>query len=354
MSINLGNVALTDLDKHLRQFYVEARNKDGETYKRATLLSLRNGLERHLNNPPLNRGIKIGSHPSFVLSNKVLDAQIKKLKREGKENTTHKPAIEQYDIEKLKQSAVFLPTNPHSLLKNVWFHTSLYWCRRGREGQRTLTTKSFSFERDDTGREYVTMTHDELTKNHQGGISDVNSFEKMGRMYKTESKTDGYSSLKLYLTKVNPKCTALFQYPKTAWKDNDLVWYENRPLGVNKLSKMMSQISQEAQLSQLYTNHSVRATAITMWSTAGLPDRQIMAISGHRSESSLKSYHSRPSSGQLKQCSDVLSLALGDSTSLSCVEKRQNVEDRPLPARLPFDSLFSNCTINNLQVNLKQ
>ena len=80
----------------------------------------------------------------------------------------------------------------------------------------------------------------------------------------------------------------------------DAVWYEARPLGINSLAKMMKTISEEApSLSTVYTNHCVRATAITLWSNAGISNRHIMAISGHRSEQSLVSYNSRPSTTQL-------------------------------------------------------
>ena len=99
------------------------------------------------------------------------------------------------------------------------------------------------------------------------------------------------------------------------WWQTDKIWYENRPLGVNKLSAMMKEISSAANLSRVYTNHSVRATAITLWANAGLTNREIMAISGHRNESSLQSYHNMPSAHQLRKCSDVLSLALGEDQS---------------------------------------
>ena len=49
---------------------------------------------------------------------------------------------------------------------------------------------------------------------------------------------------------------------------------------------MMKDISSTAGLSRIYANHSVRATAITLWANADLTNREIMAISGHRNESS--------------------------------------------------------------------
>ena len=68
--------------------------------------------------------------PQFVLSNQMLDAKIKQLKKDGMQNTTHKPAIELEDLQKLKKSEILSLTHPLTLLRNVWFHISLFWFRR--------------------------------------------------------------------------------------------------------------------------------------------------------------------------------------------------------------------------------
>jgi len=107
-------------------------------------------------------------------------------------------------------------------LRNAWFHISLFWCRRGFEGQQSLKKSSFVFSEDAKGDYFVSMAHDEAAKNHQGGISDVESFEKNARMYKTSSKTDGYTALDFFLSKLNP-CAALFQNPKRNWEPSDKV-----------------------------------------------------------------------------------------------------------------------------------
>ena len=122
----------------------------------------------------------------------------------------------------------------------------------------------------------MTMAHDEVSKNHPGGLKDTSNTEKYARMYETDSPNDGYKAVKLYLSKLNPKSSAFFQYPSRNWAPSDPVLYDNKPLGINKLDSMMKEISQAAQLSRVYTNHSVRATAITLWSNAG--------VSGHRNE----------------------------------------------------------------------
>ena len=60
------------------------------------------------------------------------------------------------------------------------------------------------------------------------GVEDESVANKIN---KTSSKTDGHTALQKFLSKLNPKCEALFQYPKKNWRPWDKVWYENRPLG---------------------------------------------------------------------------------------------------------------------------
>ena len=101
--------------------------------------------------------------------------------------------------------------------------------------------------------------------------------------------------------------------------EEDMIWYDNSLVGVNTLATMMKGISLGVGLSQTYTNHSVRATAITLWSNANVPSRHIMSISGHANEQSISSYNSRPSVKQLKNCSNILSNALVSKEANSAV-----------------------------------
>ena len=285
------------LNQNLGRFYAEARTQKGEPYSKSTLLGFRHATERYLNTPPYYKGLQLASDPRFMRSDQMFDAQLINLRRNGKENVTHKPAIEEGHLKQLKTSGVFSLSSPLSLLRNVWFHIVLFSCRRGREGQRALTTNTFKFATDAAGRKFVTMAHDEASN------------EKEARMYESAKSNDGYKALKLYLEKINPKCSAFFQYPKSNVRPEDNVWFEQRPWGVNTLANMMKKISEVAGLSTTYTNHGIRATAITLWSNAGVPNWH-MSISGHRNEQSLAHYNSRPSISQLQNCSDVLSRAL--------------------------------------------
>ena len=68
----------------------------------------------------------------------------------------------------------------------------------------------------------------------------------------------------------------------------------------------MKKISIEAKLSYVYTNHSIRSTCITILDQAGVEARHIMSVSGHTSESSLRTY-ARTSSVKRNQMSALLS-----------------------------------------------
>ena len=188
-------------------------------------------------------------------------------------------------------------------------------------------------------------------------------------MYQTEYPNDGYNARRLYLEKLNPEWSAFFQYPKRSWKrPQEGVWFENQCLGVNKLGDMMKILSKTlaANLSKICANHSVRATAITLWSDTRLSNRHIMSLSGHRNENSLRSYNTRPSSQQLQLCSNVLSTALNSADQqllpqkvtqqpdltpgiATCTIPTQNIYSSH-DEKVSFAAMFSGCQIGQVQV----
>ncbi len=52
----------------------------------------------------------------------------------------------------------------------------------------------------------------------------------------------------------------------------------------------MKELSEAAKLSMIYTNYSMHATCITNLDQAGFESRHIMAVSSHKSESTVKTY----------------------------------------------------------------
>ena len=91
----------------------------------------------------------------------------------------------------------------------------------------------------------------------------------------------------------------------------DDVWYQNQVRGVSKLGTLMQNLSKRCNLSRVYTNHSIRATSVTILDEGNFSSRLIMKISGHRSENSLKSYSHRVKDTKKVELSHALGKALG-------------------------------------------
>ena len=114
------------------------------------------------------------------------------------------------------------------------------------------------------------------------------SAEESGSMYETGGPFCPVASFEKYLQHSNPKNEFLFLRPKK--EVNHEIWYDNMVVGERILANKMKEISTEAKLSHIYTNHSIRGTSITLLDKAGFEARHIMTVSGHRNESSIRSY----------------------------------------------------------------
>ena len=85
-----------------------------------------------------------------------------------------------------------------------------------------------------------------------------------------------------------------------------IVWYTTQPIGEKMLNDMMKNVSKDAGLSKIYTNHSVRATTVNLLTHCGVPDKEIMRITGHKCEASLSFYNADLSDNQKKRYSAIL------------------------------------------------
>lgn len=108
-----------------------------------------------------------------------------------------------------------------------------------------------------------------------------------------------------YVRRLNPLCPAFFQQPRK--EPIEGIYFDNVKLGHNKLGAFMSEISVASELSVRYTNHSCRATTVHVLDVAQIPSRHIMTVTGHRSESSLKTYSGKTDKATKKLMSEKIS-----------------------------------------------
>ena len=247
MHADFENLNPEVLATYLRRFYGEVRNRDGQVYCKGSLLAIRSAIFRFLTQPPNNVNYSIMTDSMFLAANNVLVGQSRLMKATGKDVSVHHPPIEPGDMKKMYDSEVLSCSDPVALQRKVFFEMLLHFGRRGRESLRLLKKSDIVFKFDVEDREYATLASNSLEKNHQGFSAKEGEHVQL---HATCSDKCPVASLKLYLSKLNKDCEALFQRPRTvSWKSAES-WYGCQPVGINTLSKIMSTISDECKLSK--------------------------------------------------------------------------------------------------------
>ena len=92
------------------------------------------------------------------------------------------------------------------------------------------------------------------------------------------------------MEKLNEKHQDLWQRPKKKVTLEDPCWYYDDPVGRDPLNNMMETLEINAELSQVYSNHLIRVTAITKLDQNNIKSGHIQAVSGHKSEATIRTY----------------------------------------------------------------
>ena len=289
----------------LRRFYGEARSQEGKRYSHSTMRGLRASINRYLRSPPHNRKVDIVHDREYIQANQVFDGYIVENKKEGLDKTKHKSPIDDADWKKLHGSDYTKGDTPETLQNSFFLNMMTHFGRRGREGLRRLKKQSFLLKRDPTGRKYVEESCNELTKNHQTSTEKDETITDRLMWEQPGDPRCPIATFEEYIRRLDPNTDTLFTYPLSEWKESE-IWFSSKPLGENKLGSKMKQLSEKAGLSEVYTNHCLRATVVTRLSRQGVDPIQICRVTGHKNISSIKHYMGKPSLGEKAKISHLL------------------------------------------------
>ena len=207
----------------------------------------------------------------------------------GEGDTEHYPAITSDDLVKLYSSVLLNQNTPLGLANKVQFNIHLFFCRGGAENMHGMSKSTFKVTQINS-RDAVVSWISEASKNHRddkdaayGGV--IPSF--------SSSDLCPVKSFTKYLNCLHPGCVSLWQRPKDSLADNDQTWYHKSPIGFNKLSSFIPDLSKKLKLSKVCTNHLIRSASIDIPSNANFNPYLIMSVSGHQSATSVQSYATR-------------------------------------------------------------
>ncbi|XP_031564984.1 uric acid degradation bifunctional protein TTL-like [Actinia tenebrosa] len=259
-----------DFDKNvlnnvLKKFYVEARKRDGDFYKKSALSSIRFALSRHLQS---TRNIDIINDPEFRVSAEVFRAQAVELVRRGKGSIDHFADITPDDLKKLYFSDILNVNSPEGLLRKVFFDLMyLAGSKRSRGTLREQTKDTYGIAEDsEKNLKFIYLKKKSLGLNSYPW----KIYEKKGNV------RCPVANFAKYLSKLNPLSSFLWQRPKKNVLMEDDVWYENSPLGHNTLGKMMDTMSREARLSKMYSNYCLKGTHASLLNDPTLQNSMLL------------------------------------------------------------------------------
>ena len=171
----------------------------------------------------------------------------------------------------------------------------------------------------------------------------------------------------LYMKKINKDVPFMWQRPKRNVKYTDPIWYDKVRVRHDPLKRFMKFLCKDANLSCLdYTNHSIRSTCLSKLDESGFEARHIIAVSGHKSESTIKKYAKKCPDTKKREMSSALGKAilpkkpktatvskpLSDVTNTAQEQNFNIKEDLPNFNLLPFDDDSSDTDLLNFLDNV--
>jgi hypothetical protein len=148
--------------------------------------------------------------------------------------------------------------------------------------------------------------------------------------------------IEFYLAKLNLINKYLWQRPKMNFDNASPIWYDNSKVGVNKVSTFMKILSGIAGLSKVYTNHTPRATCITILGRS-FKDTDVATHSGHKSLSAMAIYK-RTSEKTKQAMSNVLASTL--TTEQPFVQNAEGPTISEKPDQHECQKIHKNCCLS--------
>lgn len=296
------SMSLNEVNDLLKMFYASVHREDGEELTTGSLKSIRYGLQRYFKS---KREFDIINDSGFTSANEIFACKLAHLKKCGKGVTSHYPIISDNDLIKIGEMKT---DSPENLLYKTWFVIQLQYARRGVENIHSMKKSDLHFFKLQSAKEALRLA-DSLTKNHRG---DDPSPASEAVIVETGGLECPITLIKTYLEKLSSN-VYLWQKPKRKWTLEMGCWFENSKIGTNTIATMMKKLSQSLNFAQSYTNHSIRATAITILGRS-FEDNDIRAVSGHKSLNALAIYK-RTSESRIEKMSLHLQTAMNSAST---------------------------------------
>ena len=164
-----------------------------------------------------------------------------------------------------------MDNDPVCLQHKVYFGIAYFLGKRGAEDLRELKKDSFEIKVN-RREEYLILKYNETTKKCQGDDYTMTNNRQIVLSQPNSPKCQ-VASFKFYLTKL-AEIEPLFQQANPKFKHTTDQWYNHSPCGINTIGPFLKEISQNASLSYISTNHCTRGTMATVMKKQGIHSKR--------------------------------------------------------------------------------
>ena len=213
--------------------------------------------------------------------------------------------------------------SPSSLQRKVQYDLRFYFFRRGMENLEGMKKDHFKLDFNQSTEKWrVVKAKDELTKNHK----EIGELVTAVMPQMENDPLCPVLSYNKYQAHLNPENPFLWQVALPNVNVNqDAVWYGKAHIGKNPLSRFMTDVSKNCELSKIYTNHCIRVTGASILTRMQFSASEIMSVTGHKSVQSLAIYQ-KTDTKRKEEMGDVLGQAMQN-----CDENIRRKKLRALP-----------------------
>lgn len=290
------NTPIEKLANILTDWAFNMRKSDGGEYKESVVKTLWNITAKLLQEKYHNE-FKITFDPfkdlSFKTARDAKNSKRRQLQAIPEKRRNSSTALTSIDLDNIIKS--WDEDTPNGLQRKFFHIAAVELAWRGGEAVACMT-KFFSEEINNDGTPTGRLQYNPIfTKTTQGGSQKTCEPKWLATNVFNKEKCPVRLFKKL-MSKRGPniKSDRLFLTPNLAWSKNaNSPWYKNMPIGVNEINKWTKSAAERIGLATnkiKITNHSNRATAVSLMASSGIGEQQIIKITGHNTAESIKPY----------------------------------------------------------------
>lgn len=359
LASNLGN---DELAKILEDYAWNMRKINGEDYKESVIKCHWNVVAKMLQEKifkDYGRKIDPFHDVEFKSARDARDTKRKQLQRKPEMRKCSSVAFTAEEFDALQK--YWDEDSPEGLRNFFYFIAAKELAWRGNEGSKVLV-QHFQEESDNFGNKTNRIEYNPIfEKTAQGGAKKCASSKWL--IPNPESDLCPVRLFRKLLQKRPKKVSIerLFLTPNRGWKDDPkIAWYKNSPIGINTFSTWTKETATKIGIdtkAKKVSNHSHRATAVTHLAQAGVPEQELMKITGHANSNSIQPYLNMQNKRHGEIINKIRDLTGGDvernlvkSTACSSTHEEENIRTvTQISSKQNHSdsrSMFQNCTFN--------